>query len=161
MIGVTNLYDKDIKFEASGYAKDAQDENVGNIDIKIGNIGAGGDTAIYCAPCEAGSTGAIHWDGMSFEESKSQRVNWESDWALGQAEDGSIGINYMIDGEEEMSAVKVSALVLDEDGFIIGFGESDDAKIDGNTAIGAIDFHTKEFNGTVADGALFANPVKK
>ena len=159
VVGVTNLYDKDITFEGSGYAKNNEDENVGDIEIKADNIGPG-STIITCVKCEAGANGAIHWDSVEFKECESKYVYWESDWALGQSDDGSVGLNYKIEGEEDLSAVKVSALVLNESGFIIGYGESDDAQIDGTVAGGVIDFHAKEFLDTVADVAVFANPVK-
>ncbi len=158
IIGVTNLYNKTIAFDGSGYAKNSSGENIGEVSVYEPAIGPG-NTAIFDVACDGIPTGEIHWDEIQIPESVFEDAYWESDWVLGTDNDSYLKIDYTLYSSDKFAPGYVKVLVLDKDGYIIDYAYDYQAE-EGTSIPGTLDFFKSDFNGNFSDIALFANPTK-
>jgi hypothetical protein len=158
VVAVTNLYSEDVGIWASGYIKGMDGSSVGSVYINNYCLGRADTTAVV-VPVSADTDGSIHWDFFEKETAIGEGPYWESDWALGKSDAGDYAMKYKIISDDSMDLGTVTALVLNQDGYVIGYG-TDDNTNHGKEVEGVVDFGCKEFGGSAADIALFVNPVK-
>ncbi len=163
LLALTNLYDKDLTVSGEGYAVGTNNENIGDFTITNYAIRPGGTvlTEIYC---EGESNGVLHWSELSASPDEYyESVNWESDWALGKGETGEEALKYTLTCNDTAQIGDVHALVLNKDGFVIGYG-NDYNPDETSNAEGVISFfgedNAKLMQTDAVDVAVFANPVK-
>ena len=158
VIGFTNLYDRDVTIEAKGYAKDKNDNNVGDIYVFQSAVRPG-QTVIRNQYCENESDGRIHWDKVELCDVNDKSVGWECDTKLVTEPNGFYDIAYHITPDnEKIRADYVWALLLDEDGYIVRSYDGYNSDT-GYTVDGAIKTSQKSMGG-VKDIAFFANVHK-
>lgn len=156
VMAITNLYYAPIIFDASGYAKGFNGENVADITIYESMI-APGNSAIVDIPCSDVPSGEIHWDVIETPDSYLTDAYWESDWSIGK-EDDNLVLAYNIYSTDMFSPGYVYALALDENGYVIDCAY--DYNIDEGTNVsGTIEFDNSQFNGKIVNVAFFANPA--
>lgn len=158
LVAITNLYDSDVTFSAKGYAKGENGEQVGTVSFYDTAIRPGNTIArsIYC---EAMPTGEIHWDNIELPNVYDESAYCEIEWTLKTDSDGYIITDYTIESKDYMTPGYVTALILDEDGYILAV--ADDYNSDkGTTASGTIQFFKDELPGTPTDLAIFVNALK-
>lgn len=156
IVAFTNLYGYDITLEAEGTAKDESGNAIGKIHLYETAIGTG-QTVLQSVHCSGMPDGRIHWDSFLCKESESDRyAYWESDWTIMGDNDGNIVIPYRITGAQEMQGRHVWALLLDENGFVLGCYE-DYNDSTGTTIDGVIKTYRTD-GSDIGDLAFFANP---
>ncbi|SEL68652.1 hypothetical protein SAMN04487770_11516 [Butyrivibrio sp. ob235] len=156
IVGVTNLYNKAIVFDGTGYAKASSGENIGEFSLYESAVGPG-NTAIFDVPCTDVPTGEIHWDEIQIPDSSFKDAYWESDWSVG-TDNGDLKIDYTVYSADKFTPGYIKALVLDENGYVIDY-VYDYSADEGKSITGTLQFYKSEFNGTCADVAFFVNPT--
>ena len=158
IVGLTNLYDKDIAVSAGGYAKDTSGNKTGDLYVYETCIGPG-NTAIQLIYCDSVPTGEIHWDEISLENVYRESAAWEADWVIKTDEYGYPSVPYSIYSESNMSLGSVWGFILDSQGNILGCSSDYNAEA-GTNLSGSISYYN-EVDLTGVSLALFANPVKE
>ena len=159
ILGLTNLYSEDITVSASGYVNGANGEDLGKVSIYDTAIRPG-NTTIHQIFYEGESNGSIHWDNIELPKVFEESTYWEADWALGADSDGYAELNYTLNFKDTGYAGYIWALVLDENGYVIGYAQDYNSD-KGNSASGTIKFYKNDFGAKVGDVALFSNPEKE
>ena len=156
VVGITNLYNKDITLYAEGYAMDAKKNDIGKLVIFEDAIRTG-QTVIRQVYCDGDPTGAIHWDTAEIREPSGKSVYWEADWGLRSDSEG-YKIDYQIVSSEIMKPGYVWTLMLNSTGRVVECYEdfNDNA---GSTVSGTINTYKDSIEGAV-DVAFFANPLR-
>ena len=166
LVGVTNLYNKDISFSANAQAKDASDNIVGDGFFFNTCIGAG-NTAINLIDCGDNTPdGRISWSDVEVGESYRSYVAWEADYAVsGNPNDSYLTVDYEMyatDGSRAFEGDLVTVLLLDEHGFVVGVGtDYGDETAPGSKYIGSTNIYADAASLSLTkDVAIFANPFE-
>lgn len=127
LIGVTNLYDRDISFSGTASAKGGDDEVIGDTFLYAGVIGSGNTVFGEICCSDELPDGRIYWSDceISYDVYKNY-VPWEADYQLsGNYEDEALTIDYSIYGTGGKTTVPgcVTFLLLDESGNVMAKGE--------------------------------------
>ena len=157
LVGITNIYDEDVCFSASGYAKGRRGQEVSDITIYEDAIRPG-NTVVKALYCDDTPTGEIYWDSMELPKVYSESTYWEGNWSLSKDKDGYYQIDYDLSANDYSYAGYVTARALDKNGDILDVAYDYNSDY-GYYATGTIQFFEKEFNSKVADVAMFTNPL--
>ncbi len=158
LVAVTNIYDKDVTFSASGYAEGLRGEEVADISFYEDAIRPGSTIAkaIYC---DGTPSCDIFWEYVDFPNVYSESVSWGGDWHLTTDTDGYYKIDYNIDSNNYMMPGYVTALLLNKNGDIVD-AAYDYSADKGYYVSGTIQFFEKGYDEKVVDVAIFSNPLK-
>lgn len=163
VVGVTNLYDKEISFMGTAQAMDDGGNAIGEGFVYNSCIGSG-NTIIEVIDCGNNvPDGRIHWTNVQISEPYGEYVPWEADYSItGKPSDGYLTVNYELYASDKSACVgdTVRVLLLDEDGFVMGsgmgFGEDIAA---GEKVSGSIDVIGEEdLLKNTKSLAMFTNP---
>lgn len=166
LIGITNLYDRDISFTGSATAVSKDDEVVGSAYVYTGTVGSGNTVfqPIYCG--SKLPDGRIKWENCSIEtELYESYVPWEADYTLTKNADGRLTLVYSLYGKDGAETVpgNVYAILIDDRGNILAFGKdfSADTVPSGEKYGSGIVFYLDNYMlaGT-ADVCMFATSAK-
>ncbi len=158
LVAITNIYDEDVTFSATGYAKGKSGQEVADISFFEDAIRPGNTIAksIYCDDVP---TGEIHWDSIELPDVFEESSYWESDWTLTKDSDGYYKIDYTVSSNDYMNPGYVTTLLLNKYGDVVEVAY--DYNVDkGYYVSGEIQFYKKEFDEKVVDVAMFTNPLK-
>lgn len=165
IVALTSLYEEPIDISANLEAKDKSDSIVGDKYIYTTAIGKG-NTVVYQIYCgDSQPDGRIHWSDVEIKKSNSSFVAWEADYNVnGKKGESEYKVSYELysANKEDFKYADVCALLLDDEGYVIGFGSDyvEETKAT-EKAKGEISLYGKESVLSEAkDIALFANPVK-
>jgi len=166
LIGITNLYDRDISFSGSTTAVSKDDEVVGAAYVQTGTLGSGNTVfkTIYCG--SKIPDGRIKWENCSIEtELYESYVPWEADYTLTKNADGRLTLAYSIWGSGGTETVpgNVYAILIDDRGNILAFGKdfSADTVSSGEKYEGKINFDQDNYMlAGAADVCMFAVSAK-
>ncbi|WP_026658807.1 hypothetical protein [Butyrivibrio sp. AC2005] len=157
LVAITNIYNEDVTFSATGYAKGQNGQEIADISfyeeaIRPGNTIA---KAIYC---DNTPTGEIHWDSIELPKTYGESTYWEGDWSFSTDINGYYQIDYTVKSEDYMTPGYVTTLLLDSYGNVI------DVAYDYNCDKGyyvsdSIQFYAKDYDRKVVDVAMFTNPL--
>ncbi len=158
LVAITNIYDKDVTFSASGYVEGLRGQEVAEVSfyedaIRPGNTIA---KAIYC---DNTPSGEIFWEEMDLPKVYSESVSWGGDWHLTTDVDGYYKVDYNIDSNNYMMPGYVTALLLNRNGDIVD-AAYDYSADKGYYVSGTIQFFEKGYDEKVVDVAIFSNPLK-
>ena len=158
LVAATNIYDEDVTFSASGYAKGSRGQEVADVMFYEEAIRPG-STVAKAVYCDSTPTGEIHWDSIELPKVYGESTYWEGDWSFTKDSDGYYQIDYSLSTNDYGTPGYVTALLLDRNGNILDAAY--DYNIDkGYYLSGTIAFYQKEFGGKVTDVAMFANPLQ-
>lgn len=153
IVGLTNLYDKDVTLSADGYAMDALENDIGSFHIFEEAIRSG-QTVIHTIYCSKGTpNGSIHWNTAKLMDTDKSSVYWEGDWQI--SIDNTI--HYQIASEDPMKLGYVWMLILDREGYVVDYYYDYNPDDISTNISGSVNTY-KETLGA-ADIALFANPL--
>lgn len=165
VIAITNLYDTDVSFAGSASALGSNDTVIGDAYIYNSCIGSG-NTFIEVIDCGSDEMpdGRIHWEDVDLAEAIGTYVPWEADYSGKEnSEDGTISIDYELYATygTPCNGEIVYALLIDENGFVIGLSSDYATSIGENEKYaGSIEIAGDEDDfRLVKDVAMFANPI--
>ncbi len=166
LIGITNLYDRDISFTGSATAVSKDDEVVGSAYVYTGTVGSGNTVfqPIYCG--SKLPDGRIKWENCSIEtELYESYVPWEADYTLTKNADGGLTLAYSLCGSDGAETVPghIYAMLIDGSGNVLAFGKdfSADRIPAGEKYEGKINFdQDNDMLAGTADVCMFANSAK-
>ena len=160
VIGITNLYNKDVTFSGKGYAKNSSGGKVGDVYMFNSAIGSG-STIIQTVPCFDGvPTGEIHWDEIELPNCYEEYVPWEGDWSIKTDSYDNFVVDYKINSNKTMMPGYVTFMLLDSNGNILDV--VDDYNSDkGTNTQGSVNTYSdiQDYGKAPADVAMFVNPV--
>ncbi len=166
LIGITNLYDRDISFSGSATAVSKDDDVVGDAYVYTGTLGSGNTVfqPIYCG--SKLPDGRIKWENCSIETNLYESyVPWEADYTLTKNADGRLTLVYSLYGKDGAETVpgNVYAILIDDSGNVLAFGKdfSADTVPSGEKYGSGIVFYQDNYMlaGT-ADVCMFATSAK-
>ncbi len=166
LIGITNLYDRDISFTGSATAVSKDDEVVGSAYVYTGTVGSGNTVfqPIYCG--SKLPDGRIKWENCSIEtELYESFVPWEADYTLTKNADGGLTLAYSIWGSGGTETVpgNIYAMLIDGSGNVLAFDKdfSADRIPAGEKYEGKINFdQDNDMLAGAADVCMFAVSAK-
>ena len=154
IVGLTNLYDKDVTLSADGYAMDALENDIGSFHIFEEAIRSG-QTVIHTIYCSKETpNGSIHWNTAKLMNTDKSSVYWEGDWQI--SIDNTI--HYQIASEDPMKLGYVWMLILDGEGYVVDYCYDYNPDDISTNISGSVNTY-KDALGA-ADMALFANPLR-
>lgn len=158
LVAVTNIYNEDVTFSASGYAKGKSGQEVAELSFYEDAIRPG-NTIAKAVYCDSTPTGEIHWDEIELPKVYSTSASWEGDWTFSKDTDGYYQIEYNVESNDYMNPGYVTALLLDKNGYVVDVAYDYTAD-KGYYVSGCIQFFQNEFNSKIYDVAIFTNPLK-
>lgn len=157
LIALTNLNNYTTDINMTGYAEDADGNNVGNLYVGQYGVGAG-STYIQDVYLDDLPSGILNIDELTTSEPHENYVYWEADWSLGVDDTKSLAVKYNIYSAETMVPGYIYAVLLDADGYIINSAR--DYITDATTSYtGELSYYKSEFERQPKDVAFFANPT--
>ncbi|SEL93729.1 hypothetical protein SAMN04487770_12144 [Butyrivibrio sp. ob235] len=157
VIGITNIYNDDVTFSATGYAKGKSGQEVADISIYETAIRPG-NTIIKSVYCDSTPTGEIHWDNIELPEVYETSAYATGDWTFTTDSDGYYMVDYSIKSDDYMMPGYVTAVLVDSNGNILDMAYNFTTD-KGYTVSDSIKFYEKEYSRRVADVAMFTNPL--
>ena len=158
VVAVTNIYDRDVTFSASGSALGTRGQEVADLSFYEDAIRPG-STVAKVVYCDNTPTGEIYWDELDLPKGYYESASWEGDWHFTTDTDGYFKVNYNVDSDDYMSPGTVTALLLNRNGDIID-AAYDYSADKGYYVSGTIEFFEKDYDEKVVDVAMFTNPTK-
>ena len=165
VVAITNLYSEEISFSGSASALGSNDSILGDTFIYNCCIGTG-NTIISIIDCgnEEMPDGRIRWEELDLNQAMGKYVPWEADFKGSNDPYGGIQVDYELytTSGAACSGDLIYALILDEDGFVVGVGSDFVPSIAANDRYkGTISVSGNEELKHAKNVALFINTVEE
>lgn len=159
IVAFTNIYDKPLTVNASGYAKGLDGSNIGSISMFTDTLGIG---STYCCKFFLSDipSGEIHWDSIEPSFSSKEATYWEADYS-GTGGNGTVNIDYNIYTKDDAKLGDVQVITVDFAGNVTGFASSYDSGAAAKLFSGSVTINGNAASTQGGDVAIFANPIKQ
>ncbi len=164
--GLTNLYDADVCIYASGYARGADDELLGDVYIYAQALGKDSTAVTLNYLNEAGKVEYIEWTTIDVMNAYNETADYDYQWDLvGSPSDGFLDLEVHITNTDDtiITPNEMYGILLDDEGKIIrgGVGYIYDPLDTGDTVDNKIQFYAdEEVLSQASNAALFVNATK-
>lgn len=156
IIGLTNVYDRDMTISAEGYAMDALENDIGHFHVFEEAIRSG-QTVFRSIYCSGTPTGNIHWVNAEPMNTDKASVYWKGTWDWQNSTETMI--HYQLTSKEPMKVGYIWMLLLDWEGYVVDYYYDYNPDDISTNISGSVNTY-KDTLGAAADMALFANPLR-
>lgn len=154
IIGLTNLYDRDMTISAEGYAMDALENDIGHFHVFEEAIRSG-QTVFLNIYCSGTPTGNIHWINAEPMNTDKSSVGWKGTWDWQNSTETTL--HYQLVSNEPMKVGYIWMLLLDGEGHVVDYYYDYNPDDISTNISGSVNTYKDALDA--ADMALFANPL--